>query len=70
MNWAAPAITITLIAMVSASGQPASPATTPNSIPNGTITTRNGRPSRTPSQKARRIVDSVMVAAPSVRRLV
>ena len=68
VNCEAPAITRMLIAMISASGQPASAASTPKSMPKGTITSRNGSASRTPSQKAPRIVESVMLAVPSASR--
>ena len=54
VNCEAPAITITVIPMVSASPQPASAATTPKSSPNGTMTMRNGSASRKPRQNAAR----------------
>ena len=50
-NWAVPAMTITENPMVWARLNPASVATTPNSIPKGKATTRNGNPLRKPVRK-------------------
>ena len=55
MNCEAPAITSTLMPRICASVQPASLASTPKIMPKGTTTIRNGRLSRAPCQKARRI---------------
>ena len=66
MNCEAPAMTTALMASVSRSRQPASFASTPNSSPNGTMTSRNGRASRRPSQKARRIDGSGMALSSPV----
>ena len=59
-NCAAPAMTNTVKPIVCAKVSPASKATTPNSVANGTTTKLNGNPSLRPAQKADLSVEVVI----------